>query len=278
MTTTSKQQQFITINIGNTNLSIAHNQDKKLFSALLSANDANHYQLIIRHLTNWLSQTDKIKLLICSVIHNEDFSVRYPEIFSLVEAFKKKSPQSYLEYKNHLLNDSFLNMKINYAKTLGWDRLIQSYKLWNILKAENLQSGLIIDAGTMTTLDIVSTEQGHLGGYILPGLNSYAGIFQVSKQLPTKNDLVLSLKNSQHTCIPINTLDAITYGYWQSFLSLIKEIHNNYKLQKIIISGGDGEFWSKNLTQNKAFSAISTELNLLFPHQSLWQIGADVLT
>ncbi len=261
--TNKLSSNYISINIGNTNLSIARSDEKKI------TNSFDNYPNLVKELTKWVNLQSPFYLLICNVVSNEDFKARYPEVFQLVEKFITQKPDHYLQYQKLRLDTSFIGMKTSYAKTLGQDRLIQSYNLWKTLAKEKMGAGMLIDAGTMTTLDILSANNGHLGGYILPGLNSYAQIFQVSKKLPSQLNLIDALKNRAPENLPNATVEAISLGYWHSHTTLIQSLIKKYSIEKIVISGGDGKFWQQHLN--------TSTLNTLFPHESLWQIGEDVL-
>ncbi len=262
---------YITINIGNTNLSIARSDEKKIY------NSFDNYQTLLKELTKWVGLQSPFYLLVCSVVSTDDFKTRYPEVFTLVEKFKSQKTQNYLEYQNLRLDSSFLGMKTNYAKTLGYDRLIQSYNLWKKLISEKIATGLLIDAGTMTTVDILSATNGHLGGYIYPGINSYAQIFQLSKKLPSQLNLIDSLKSRIPEKLPATTVEAISFGYWHNQVNHIQTLIKKYSIEKIIISGGDGKNWQDQLDSQKISQIKTCTFNTLFPHESLWQIGEDVL-
>lgn len=257
---------YFSINLGNTNLSIARSDEQTI------TNSVDNYPNLLIQLNKWINLPAPFYLLMCSVVSMEDFKARYPEVFQLVENFKNLKSKYYLDFHHLRLESSFMKMKTSYAINLGQDRLIQSYNLWKMLLKEKQEAGLLIDAGTMTTIDIVSATQGHLGGYIIPGLTSYVQIFNLSKKLPSQLDQIDSLKTSVFENLPITTIDAISFGYWHSHINLVQTLIKQHSLKKILISGGDGEFWMKNLDQTK----ICT-LNTLFPHESLWQIGEDVL-
>jgi pantothenate kinase type III len=260
---TKKIPTFVTLNIGNTNMSVSQSDEKIFFHS------QQNYPQLVDQLKKWLSPPTSPYVLSCNVITEEDFQFKYPEVYSLIANHPGK-----LEFKQHWKNHQFFSMPVQYANTLGQDRLIQAYYLWKQLHQEKLKVGLLIDAGTMTTVDLVSAEKGFLGGYILPGMDSYADIFKTTKKLPQKNEILYTLKEqnvSSH--LPSTTLEAITFSYWHGFKALIDNLHGQYHLQKIILSGGDLTPWQKNLS---SYAKILID-DSLFPHRSLWQIGKDML-
>ncbi|PAF52650.1 type III pantothenate kinase [Helicobacter sp. 13S00477-4] len=100
-----------------------------------------------------------------------------------------------------------------------------------------ISDGVIIDAGSAITVDIMEKEV-HLGGYILPGLASYIQAYrQISSALDKKLNLAVSLDE-----LPLDTQSAIGFGILQSITSSINGI---IKDKKVYFTGGDGKFLSK---------------------------------
>lgn len=61
---------------------------------------------------------------------------------------------------------------------LGVDRWLALLAAWQ--RTQN--ACLVIDAGTALTLDLISSEGQHLGGYILPGRRAWLSVFQQHTQ------------------------------------------------------------------------------------------------
>lgn len=262
-TTQIPQVVFISINIGNTHLSIANSQDKVLYHSSQKPDQ------IFKTLSEWMDTFHKPYLILCSVVSTEEFQQRYPKIEALVQNYNNT-----LSYLPHWKNQYFFTMPVNYATTLGIDRLIQTYFLWKYLQCENLTMGLMIDAGTMTTIDVVSKNEGFIGGYIVPGLDRYADIFTVAKKLPAKNNLLPHLTSITPNHLPKNTPQAICSAYWHSYTALIDTIHSSFPFSRIMISGGNAPNWQQHLLRKYDNMII---IDALLPHRSLWQIGKDVL-
>lgn len=111
---------------------------------------------------------------------------------------------------------------------LGIDRIASCYAIKN---------GLIIDAGSAITMDVMMNSM-HLGGAIMPG---------ISHVLKTYEDISPRLKISLNSqidldALPQKTADAVSYGVIKPILLLIENMANG---SKIYFTGGDGEFLSR---------------------------------
>ena len=119
-----------------------------------------------------------------------------------------------------------------YYDTMGIDR---------IMACEAVQDGVVVDAGSAITVDVVQ-EGLFQGGFIYPGVKAferaYASISEaLSFQIQTDIDL---------TNLPKNTLDALSYGFLSG---LVKEI-TSYKLD-IILTGGDAALLQRHIPEAK---------------------------
>ena len=113
-------------------------------------------------------------------------------------------------------------------KGLGVDRIAGCY---------TVENGIIIDAGSAITVDIMVSNTHH-GGFIMPGIWSHLKIF---KEISPVLDIVF---NSQIDleCLPQKTSDAISFG---TILPTVLAIKNFSKNKKIYFTGGDGSFLAK---------------------------------
>ena len=124
----------------------------------------------------------------------------------------------------------------NIANLINLDTIYQV--LWIDRKAAcfGIENGIIIDAGSAITIDIIQ-ERVHLGGYILPGIESYRKLFANIEVLNVELNLGVSLES-----IPQNTRDAVSYGCLKSIVLSINSIaRDNF----IYFTGGDGKFLSR---------------------------------
>jgi type III pantothenate kinase len=126
-----------------------------------------------------------------------------------------------------------------YYDTMGIDR---------IMACEALESGVIIDAGSAITVDIVK-EGSHQGGFITPGVWMMTECYRrLSSRLEYSFNFDLDLDK-----MPKNSQDAITYG----FLGTLKAEVMRHEMP-IILTGGDAQ------KLHKIFPEASLEPLLLF--------------
>lgn len=114
---------------------------------------------------------------------------------------------------------SYISMD-KYYSTMGIDR---------IFACEAIANGVIVDAGSAITVDVVE-DGAFVGGFIYPGIRAMQSTYEnISSALeyPFNYDLDLSK-------LPQNSRDAISYGY-------LKLLHSEVisKEKKIYLTGGD---------------------------------------
>jgi type III pantothenate kinase len=155
--------------------------------------------------------------------------------------------------------NKFAGMPVFYAHSLGEDRLIQNFYAYKKLK----EKCLIIDAGTFTTMDVVTTN-GFEGGYIFPAFNSYAALFQQGEQLKAT-----SLDSCFSQSLPQKTQEAMRDSYI-AFAALAKSIIKEHQIQKILLSGGQGASWKDLLGPLPPSLIVQSEPNLIHLALHYW--------
>lgn len=124
----------------------------------------------------------------------------------------------------------------NIASLIELDTIYQGLGIDRKAACFGVENGIIIDAGSAITIDVVYGNM-HLGGYILPGIESYRKLFSSIEVLNVEFNLSVSLDS-----IPQNTRDAVSYGALKSIILSIKDIaKDNF----IYFTGGDGKFLSR---------------------------------
>ncbi len=109
---------------------------------------------------------------------------------------------------------------------------------------------IIVDAGSAITVDVMKDGK-HMGGFILPGLNSYKKTYpRISKKLKFEFK-----ENTKINTLPQSTNEAINYAILNSIITPIKDISKN---KEIIFTGGDGKLLSQ------FFKGSIYKRNLLF--------------
>ena len=160
--------------------------------------------------------------------------------------------------------NTFFDMPVHYANSLGDDRLIASYSVFKDIKSS--EKVLLIDAGTFITMDLIS-EKGFLGGYIFPGLNVFLSTYQQGQKLfvPEIKNEVLNLG------LPSTTEDAILKATDCYLESILESIINKTSPNKIVLTGGSSEFVkNKILKFNLLEVQLETYHHLI--HLSLYSI------
>ena len=119
-----------------------------------------------------------------------------------------------------------------YYETMGIDR---------IMACEAVKSGVIVDAGSAITVDIMQ-DGLFQGGFIYPGIKAFEGAYaSISDALAyeLRSDIDL-------THLPKNTPDALSYGFLSG---LVKEIESHGL--DIILTGGDALLLQRHISKAK---------------------------
>lgn len=188
-------------------------------------------------------------------------SVVLCEVRSREEEINKLQEQGFLvtRVKEYWRGSRFSGMPVHYAPTLGEDRLIEAFYCFKKEKSPTL----IIDAGTFVTLDVVS-EEGFMGGYIVPGTEAYFSTYKKGEQL---KDIPVSLRFEQS--LPGDTARAITESY-SAFAALAKLIIKEQKIQKIYLTGGVSGLWENFLKVSNEELVVETHPHLIHSALHFW--------
>ena len=118
-----------------------------------------------------------------------------------------------------------------------FDTIYQGMGIDRIAACSTIEDGMIVDAGSAITVDVMETGI-HIGGFILLGLRRFMKSYpKISKKLKFEFEKEINLDK-----IPLCTKDAIQYAMLKSIILPIKEVSLN---KNIIFTGGDGELLSK---------------------------------
>lgn len=148
-------------------------------------------------------------------------------------------------------NPFVLPIKINIRskRTVGVDRLLNAIA-GNIIRPAG-RSMIIIDSGTATTIDVVSSEGAFEGGAILPGFQLGArALHQYTALLPhiSNDEMVRKLPGS----VGKNTRDALRSGlFWGQFggIKEIVRLHQESLSDEplLVVTGGAGRLIAPRL-------------------------------
>ena len=118
-----------------------------------------------------------------------------------------------------------------------FDTIYQGMGIDRIAACSTIVDGMIVDAGSAITVDIMSGGM-HLGGFILPGLIAYEKCYaSISPRLNLQINPSITLD-----ALPQKTNEAISYGVVKSIVTLLEF---TCKDKRIFFTGGDGKFFSK---------------------------------
>lgn len=119
--------------------------------------------------------------------------------------------------------------------TIAWDNYYETMGVDRIVACEAIEDGLIIDAGSAITVDLV-TNGTFEGGFIYPGLEAMQACYRnISSRLDYSLNFELDLDK-----MPKNSQDAISYGVLRPLYSEVMR-HN----KKIYLTGGNAKVLSK---------------------------------
>lgn len=137
---------------------------------------------------------------------------------------------------NHSLKDLIAQKPnfINLEPYFKFDTIYQGLGIDRIAACYIIEDGVVVDAGSAITIDIMSNSM-HLGGFILPGIARYKKAYaEISPILECEFNTQLSLD-----AFPQRTIDALSYGVFKSIYLLIQNAALN---KKLYFTGGDGQF------------------------------------
>jgi type III pantothenate kinase len=188
-------------------------------------------------------------------------SVVLCEVKSREEEITKLQEQGFLvtRVRDYWRGSKFAGMPVDYANTLGEDRLIEAFYCYKKHKIPTL----LIDAGTFVTIDVVN-EKGFLGGFIIPGIESYFKTYENGEQL---KEVTLTM-NFSHT-LPKNTAQAITESY-TAFAALAKKHAKENRIEKIILTGGQTALWEGFFQDAKESLVVEGHPNLIHWALQYW--------
>ncbi|MBC7915070.1 MAG: type III pantothenate kinase [Pyrinomonadaceae bacterium] len=196
------------------------------------------------------------KLIKDNKIDNSIISSVKPEIKHLEDCLKAVTKYNHFT----AITDSEI---INYYKTpntLGPDRYAAV-----IGAAANYpdQNCLVLDAGTCITYDFISSEKKYFGGSISPGIQMrFKAMHTFTGKLPLVNaDLHNSENYGDDTLSSI--LTGVQKGVLYEVLGFIEYYNSTWPHLKVILCGGDMNFFDTQLKSSIFAHTLKTEPNLV---------------
>lgn len=234
---------LLTVDIGNTTIFLGIFSNNILLKhKKISTKKYLFYKHFKSFFDLWIKNNKISSIIISSVVPKKTFLIR-----KIVKKYFKIKP---ITLKSTMIKN--LPMKYN-LNEIGIDRLV------NIIAAKKKygQPLIIIDAGTATTIDVLSKKGEFIGGVILPGIDMLKGaLHKKTAKLP-----LVSL-NEPKKLIATNTKEAIQsgliYGYRHFVSGLVQQIIKELKyIPKIIITGGQNK-WLKTICLKSIISETLT--------------------
>jgi len=126
-----------------------------------------------------------------------------------------------------------ISIKMDNPKEVGADRIVNSVAVF----AKHHKPAIVVDFGTATTFDYVSSTGDYMGGVIAPGVNiSAEALFRQASKLP-RIEIV-----KPATVIGKNTVAAMQsglfYGYVAMVEGIIDRIRKEVRLDPLVIATG----------------------------------------
>jgi type III pantothenate kinase len=148
--------------------------------------------------------------------------------------------------------------------TLGKDRIAAVVGAFDLYPKTNI---LVIDAGTAITYDIITEKQEYLGGNISPGIDMrFKALNEFTDKLPlvTQKEYNKLFGTSTENAIRAGVQNGVVFEVDRA-IDTFKEFYNNLK---VIITGGNAEFFEKRLKNSffVHFNLIAMGLNRILEY------------
>jgi len=199
--------------------------------------------------TEIVAQLDSVfeRILIASVRSDADNQL-------LLNLLAQKGDQ--VEFAQSSLSACGVSCAYSNPTQLGVDRWL------GVIAAAQLATEIaVISIGSAITLDIVK-HGNHLGGQIIPGRRLLLATLKQTGRVQAADKPILSpdfvLGKSTTECVHFG-VNALIAGYLSLAISETERVH---KIHQFIVTGGGGDFWSKQL--GKAGRVVTYRPALVF--------------
>ena len=207
---------FLAIDIGNTHTVIGLFKGEEVISSWRMGTPRYKYET-----------SDEIGTLIISFLKNSGFdrtsikdiaiSSVVPRVMNEISAMSEK----YFGIEPLIINSNIksgLKIKYDFPSEIGADRIANAVAAIDLYRAPTI----VVDIGTATTFDIISSAEEYFGGVIAPGIEiSSEALFNIAAKL-SKVDL-----SWPESIIGKNTYDGLRAGILFGFLGQVEYIIKN---------------------------------------------------
>ena len=117
------------------------------------------------------------------------------------------------------------------SESIGADRWFAMLGAW----CEHKGSLCVVDAGTAITIDVVTSNGHHEGGFIIPGVD-------LMRQSLTNDTRLIDVKAlAAPSGLPgSNTAQCVNAGVWQAAQGAISSVITQYPQHRLMVTGGTG--------------------------------------
>jgi type III pantothenate kinase len=210
-----------------------------------------------------------------SVMHTEHLSPQFLENFlddnDIENSIVSSVSTDVSEYETILKNrtnyirftgtsSSQIKNQYKTPETLGLDRYAAVIGAQSMYPQQNC---LVIDAGSCITYDFVDRDKNYYGGSITPGINMrFKAMNQFTGRLPLVNT---DFKDDANfgTDTQSSILSGVQKGVFYEALGFIGYFHQQWADLKVILCGGDVNFFDTQLKNSIFAHAFKTEPNLV---------------
>ena len=226
---------LLVINVGNTDILLGAYEGKRLLNSwritTIKEKTADEFGVFFYTIFGTeMMNFDKIEDVIIS-------TVVPPIMYSLEHSIRK-----YFRKEPIIVGPGIktgINIKYENAKELGADRLVSAVAAYDIYGGPVI----VVDLGTATTFNAISSKGEFLGGVICPGVKiSAEALFQRTAKLPR-----IDLIKTEHV-IGRNTAVSMQSGIFNGYIGqvnhLVKKIKEEMKEKniKVVATGGMARF------------------------------------
>lgn len=253
---------LLAVDIGNTNIVFALCDAEKTLAQWRIRTEANR-------------TSDEYAVWLFSLMHAQQFDEKQitasiissvvPDANFAVKCFIR----SYLKCEPRLVSsgevDLGMPILLDNPRELGADRLINAFAAWESFK----QACIVIDFGTATTFDVVSSHGEYLGGVIAPGINlSLEALQRAAAKLHG-----VAIAHPEKV-VGTNTTSAMQSGIYFGYCGLIEGIVSRIKAErgesiKVIATGGLAPLYAQATKMIDSVDADLTIRGLRLIHATL---------
>jgi len=208
----------------------------------LSKRYVKHYTLPV-YSKNFLKKIFKKILKKKSINKVALFSSVVPKYQSVLRKFLKKVYKIKLREIKETRIKKVIKINIKNRNQVGSDRIANAVGVFKKYKS----NCIVLDFGTATTFDVVTSNGIYNGGIIAPGVNlSINSLTSAADQIP-----VFSIKK-QKKVIGKNTIEALRSGFYWGYSGLINNIilkieKETKKKYKVIFTGGYADLFKTSI-------------------------------